>query len=176
MKIIEAMKQIKDLLRKAADLREKIQNYAADMSINTPTYENQRAKVDGWLQAHDDVLKEIEHLRVSITRTNVLTLVAIDIGGKKVTKPIAGWIQRRKDLAGLAKTAWSGLNQLEKTGKVREATINNPATDEPNTEIKIRRYYDPELRDKRVEMYSAEPAAIDGRLEVVNAVTDLVEK
>jgi len=31
------------------------------------------------------------------------------------------------------------------------------------------------VRDERLELYRSEPTIIDGQLEVVNAVTDLVE-
>jgi len=42
-------------------------------------------------------------------------------------------------------------------------------------EVKIVRYFDPTLRDSRLAIYSSEPQMIDASLEVVNAVTDLIE-
>ncbi len=44
------------------------------------------------------------------------------------------------------------------------------------TQIRIRRYYDPAVRDAKRELYRGEPSIIDGVLEVVNATTDLIEE
>ena len=144
MKIIEAMKQVKDLLRKAEDLRGKAAKHAADMTIHKPVYDNQHEIIAGWIQAHHDIMLEIERLRTAITRTNIQTDVTIEIGDKKITKPISAWIQRRKDLAAFDHKAWMMLGELERRGDVKEATIHAPGgTGEYNTEIHVRRYYDP---------------------------------
>jgi hypothetical protein len=45
----------------------------------------------------------------------------------------------------------------------------------PVTEVRIRRYYEPAERDKKVELYRTEPSVIDATLEVTNATTDLTE-
>jgi len=174
MKIIEAMKKIKDLQRKANDLRDKISRYAADVDVMTPTYENQAAKVAGWLQAHGDIVQEILHLRFSIQKTNVLTSVGIELGDQCVTKTIAEWIHRRRDLSGLDAVAWGALGRTEKAGQLKEGAITGP-TGEGSREVKIRRYYNPEKRDQKLDIYQSEPSTIDGRLEVINAITDLVE-
>ena len=41
-------------------------------------------------------------------------------------------------------------------------------------EIKIKRCYDQAERDDKVELFTSEPSLIDGRLEIANAVTDLI--
>lgn len=169
MKIIEAMKQIKVLLIKAEDLRGKIGVYHADVDFETPTYTDQRAQIAEWLQAHSDVLKQILHLRVAIQRTNLATLVTIELGGKAVTKTLTEWIHRRRDLAKLEGEAWAKLNDKGlRDGKIQR-TSGDPV------DVKVRRYYDPKERDAKMELYRSEPTVIDGTLEVVNAVTDLME-
>lgn len=173
MKLIEALKQTKDLARKADDLRGKIATFCADMTHEAPVYgteEQQRQQVASWLQAHSDVLKEILRLRVAIQRTNLETKVAIDIGSKTVTKTIAEWIHRRKDLAGYEAEAWGRLGDknLPSSAKIK-------STSGSDLETKIRRYYDPKQRDEMRELFISEKALIDGRLEIVNAVTDLIE-
>ena len=87
MKLIEAMKQIKDLQRKAEDLRKKIAVHCVDMSYETAVYPDQRAQVGSWLQAHGDIVKEILRLRVAIQRTNLATPVT---GPRRVGSRAAG--------------------------------------------------------------------------------------
>ena len=170
MKLIEAMKQIKDLQRKANDLRTKIGQCSADLDIETPLYEDQFGKVKGWLQAHSDLCREILRLRTAIQKTNLQTDVMVDIGGKTVEKTIAEWIHRRRDLATLELSAYQ---QLTDRG-LKETNFMQQSTGEKK-EIKIRRHYNPEERDRMVDLFQSEPLMIDARLEVVNAVTDLVE-
>lgn len=171
MKLIEAMKKLKDLNVKAEDLRKKVSLNCADLTIETPLYgADQKATVDGWIQAHSDLLKEILRLRVAIQRTNLATQVAIQIDGKAVTKSIAEWIHRRRDLAKLDQGMWATLGDRGlKESNVQTAPGGNV------TEVRIRRYYDPAQRDVKLELYRSEPSVIDATLEVTNAVTDLIE-
>lgn len=170
MKIIEAMKQIKDLQRKAEDLRAKVKGSSADYEHETPLYENQREKVTGWVQAHSDITKEILRLRLAIQRTNLATKVTIELGGNAVTKTITEWIHRRKDLATLELSMWQCLTDRG----LKEGYIGQ--TSGVPKEVKLRRYYDPEIRDKAIDALKSEPLLIDARLEVVNAVTDIIEE
>lgn len=170
MKLIEAMKMIKELQLKAEDLRKKISTYHAHMNFETPTYGKDQAEtVKGWLQSHGDILKEILRLRVAIQRTNLVTPVTIELGGKHVTKSIAEWIHRRRDLAGLDLAAWQQLNDKG----LKEGSAKNTAGD--LVEVKIVRYYDPAERDRNADLYRTEPSIIDRTLEVTNAVTDVIE-
>lgn len=170
MKIIEAMKKIKDLTVKAADLREKVGKHCSDLSIETPTYADQKAQIDAWMQSHHDILKEIETLRLGIQRTNILTNASIELDGKIITKPIAAWIHRRRDLATQEMNMWMKLSDRGlKESNVQ--TVPGGAV----TEVRIRRYYDPARRDVMHELFRSEPFKIDGTLEVINATTDLIE-
>ena len=170
MKIIEAMRKLKNLNVKAEDLRSKIAQFCADLTIETPTYPDQRKQVSEWLQAHGDVLKEILHLRVAIQRTNLATNATVELDGKAVTKTVAEWIHRRRDLAKLELDAWSKLTD-------RGLKEQNVQTSQGGavTEVRIRRYYDPLERDRKRTLYQSEPSTIDGVLEIINATTDLTE-
>jgi len=178
MKIIEALKSLKDLQRKASDIRDKIGTYCADMDIETPIYgtvEAQTKQLAEWLQSHHDIVKEIETLRVRIQRTNLQTMVSISFDGKNhIQKPIAAWIHRRKDLSKMEMTAWFGL-----TNRRLEPRALRKDPRDPNSEceriIQVRKYYDQKERDTMVELYTSESSKIDGALEMVNAVTDLCE-
>lgn len=169
MKLIQAMKAIKDLQIKAQDIRGKIAVYCTDLTFETPTYPDQKAQVSEWLQAHSDLMKEILKLRVSIQKTNILTPVTIELGGKQVTKTIAEWIHRRRDLAKYEQDAWGKLTDRG----LKEGTAKNSTGSE--VEVRLRRYYDPRERDTKVDLFRSEPSTIDSSLEVVNAVTDLIE-
>lgn len=169
MKIIEGMKRIKELLGKVSDLKEKVATHCADSDFETPLYTDQRAEVTGWIQGIRDTLFEVENLRFRIQKTNIATPVQISVGDKVVTKSIAEWIHRRRDLAGLELLSWSALTDRG----IREGTVKQ--SNGVEREIKIRRYYDAKERDKKIEQLKAEPHLIDSRMEVVNAVTDLLE-
>lgn len=168
MKIIEALKKIKDLQRKASDLRNKVQDCSAKMSFESDKYENQKEKVAGWLQSHHDILREIESLREKIAETNLRVMVPIEIGGKEVKKSIHSWISRRRDLAQLDMMAWRMLTDRG----LRDQAVRGETTKEV-VEFKVVQFFDPEERDRMIDMYKSEVVLIDSKLEVVNAVTDL---
>jgi len=169
MKLIEALKKLKDLARKAEDIRTLVKDNCARSSIETDRYENQGEKVAGWIQSHSDILKEISRLRVAIQRTNLATEVSIELGGKTVTKTIAEWILRRRELAALELRMWHGMTDRGLT----EGFVKGPSG-EP-VELKIIRHYSPDTRDRMKDELQTEPGVIDSRLEVVNAITDLME-
>ena len=173
MKLIQAMKKIKELQIKAEDLRSKVKQHCADLDYETPPYGNNQADtIKGWIQAHSDVLKEILALRMAIQRTNLATPVTIELGGKGVTKTIAEWIHRRRDLAKADLAMYSGLTDRG----LQEGRLPPTHAGGEERQVKIRRYFDPETRDVAIELYRTEPTTIDSTLEVINAVTDLIEE
>ena len=170
MKLIEGMKKLKDLSRKAEDMRGKISVNCAHLSVETPTYgDKQREQVREWLQAHEDISKEMLRLRMAIQRTNLATSVSIELGGKGVTKTITEWIHRRRDLAKLDADAWSKLGDKG----LKEGFGKNSLGEQ--IEVRIVRNFDPKERDAKIELYRSEPMTIDATLEVTNAITDLIE-
>lgn len=172
MKLIEALKKIKDLERKAQDIRKKIKDNSAISSIQTPPYgtEGQTKKVAEWLQAHSDLLKEILRLRVAIQRTNLDTEVTVELGKTIVKKSLAEWIHRRRDLAKLEIEAYKMLTDRN---IAEEAAVRLPSGEQ--AKVTIVRFFDPAVRDKMIDDLTTEISLIDGRLEIANAVTDLIE-
>lgn len=173
MKIIEALKKTKDLQRKADDIRSKIRDNCADLDVEKPAYETperQREQINEWLQSHSDILKEIESLRLDIQRTNLETQVVVEVSdGKHVTKSIAAWIHRRKDLSKLEASAWSQLTSRN----LKPTNYKTEGSDEVKI-ANIRKYYDQKKRDQMVEDFTSEPSRIDAALEIANATTDLI--
>lgn len=170
MKIIEALKSLKDLTQKAADLRVKIATHSAYLSVESPTYEDQKKQVREWLQAHEDLTREIAGLHVRISKTNLATSVAIKVGENLLTKSITEWVVRRRTLAALDLAAWSQL-----TDRGLKEQHFKPTADSKVTEVKIVRCYDPVLRDDKVTLYKGEPSLIDRTLEVANATTEVLD-
>lgn len=169
MKIVEALKLRKELLVKADDLRKKIGLHAAHLSIETPLYADQAGTVSGWLQAHESLTQEIAALSMRVQKTNLNTEVTIQLGGKSVTKVIAEWVLRRRELAKLDEQAWASLTDRN----LKEQNIQT-GPGQPITEVRIKRCYDATVRDAKISVYRDEPGLIDRTLEVVNATTDLL--
>lgn len=170
MKIIEAMKKVKDYQIKAEELRKKVSMFCAIQNIESPVYgAEQGNKIKEWLQGYHDTVKEILRLRVAIQRTNLATNVSLELDGKTITKSIAEWIHRRRDLAEMERGLWASLTDRQ----LKEGIITN--SQQEKVEVRIIRFYDPAERDKMVEMFRSEPMKIDSTLEVTNAITDLIE-
>jgi len=171
MKLIEAMKLIKELQVKREDLVKKVGAHCADLDFETPLYSDPKQQVAEWIQSHSDLCKEILRLRVLIQKTNLKTKVTIEIGGKSVEKTIAAWIHRRRDLAGFELAIWSALGDRG----LHEGQLPSSQLGGEQRTVKIRRYFCPLERDAKIELYRSEPSIIDRTLEVVNATTDLSE-
>lgn len=169
MKLIEGMKEIKALVLKTEDLRKKIAQYSAKPSYETNVYPDQAAQIKEWIQSHSDTVKRMKKIQAAIQTTNLNTIVPIFFGQELVQNSIAGWILRRRSLAGMEMQAWAALTDKGiKEGQIKQS-------DGSTMDIKIVRFYDPSERDKMIEFYRTEPGIIDRTLETVNAVTDLIE-
>jgi hypothetical protein len=176
MKIVEAMKQKKELLRKADDLKLKVRDNCASFEHETPQYGSDQAKqIKSWMDAHHDLLEEILKLGLRIQRTNMQTQVTITLGGKDISQSIAAWILRRgqgKQMKGLSADDFAMWSMLTDRGlKESKEMLSTGQV----LEKKIKRWFDPAERDKMKEMYMSEPQLIDAKLEVVNATTELLE-
>lgn len=176
MKLIEGLKKVKDLLRKAEDLREKLSKNCADLEIETPAYgtvAEQTQVVEGWLQSHRDIVKEIESLQLRIQRTNLEMEagVVVEDGEPPIRKTIAAWILRRRALADLERKAWGSLTNRG----IKPQPYKNKPDEDGVLVANVRKYYDQRKRDKMVEIYTSEASRIDSALEVANAVIDLME-
>jgi len=174
VKLIQALKQIKNLQRKADDILSKIKTHSAYSSHERPVYgdsqETQTKQVNEWIQSRTDIAKEILRLRIAIQKTNIAVPVSIEIDGKTITKSIAEWIHRRRDLANMDLQTWAALTDRNlKQGKLKDS--QGIVYD-----IGIVRCYVPEQRDIKMEIYRSEPTIIDSTLEIVNSVTDLIEE
>lgn len=170
MKIIEAMKRVKANKEKIADLQGKIGQFCANLNFETPTYGAETAnKIREWLQSCNDLTQENIRLLCAIQKTNIATAVTISLGENSITKSIAEWVWRRREYAAVDLKTWQQLTDRNlKEGQ----GMNSSGTP---VEVKLIRHFDPVMRDKKVAEFKSEPHEIDAALEVINAVTDLVE-
>lgn len=170
MKIIEAMKRVKANKEKINDLQIRIGQISAHLTHETPVYGDQTAEhVRSWAQACDDLSQENIKLLCAISRTNLATTATIKLGEKSITKTLAEWIWRRREYAALDLKTWAAMTDRGLKEGFAPSSTGVPL------DVKIVRNYDPQARDKKIAEYKSEPHEIDAALEVVNAVTDLVE-
>lgn len=169
MKIIEALKKIKYLTTKAADYRQKIGLYSADMDFDQPPFPDMKSKVSELLQGHADIVKEICNLKHKVQKTNCLHNLTIELNNTQVTKTLYEWIQRRRELSALELSAWNQLTDKGLSDKQYQQTTGAVGT------VKMRRYYDPAEKAKKVDQLKYEPVAIDAALEMANCTVDLLE-
>jgi hypothetical protein len=168
MKIIEAMKQIKALEHKAKDLLNFVQMHSSDLDIEAPVYLDQSGQVKSWIDAYVGALETIVSLQAKIQKTNTVTQVTIELGGNRISKTISEWIYRKNKIA-TEKSVWTALDGR----RLKDSSFIQ--TSGTVKEVKVRRYFDPELRDRKITGLSQEPFLIDSALEVINATTDLIE-
>ncbi len=170
MKIIEAMKRVKANKEKIADLQVKVGQFCATLNFETLTYGAETPqKIRDWMQSCTDLTQENVRLLCAIQRTNMATTASVMLGDRTVAKSIAEWIWRRREYAALDLKTWSSLTDRN----LREGTGQNSSG--TPIDVRIVRHFDPVRRDEMVAMYKSEPHEIDATLEVVNAVTDLIE-
>lgn len=168
MKIVEALKKVKDNRRKIEDLKKKIRSNAARLSYESSPYPNPSQKVESWVQSCRDLSLESVDLLERISRTNNAVEVTIEVGGNTITRTISGWVYRRREFAKLDLS----VQQCLTTGVLKEGTIDTANGEK--MDVTIIRHFDTEVRDNLLESLSEEPFLIDSRLEIVNATTDLV--
>jgi hypothetical protein len=169
MKIIEALKQVKANRKKIQDLQLKVRNNCAILNTESSAYKDLDKQVKGWLQSIQDLSRDTMELLVRIQKTNIVTPVTIELGGKAITRTISEWVYRRREFAQIEATTYRLLTDRG----LKEGTVTNSLGEK--VDQKIIRLFDAEERDRKVALFDEEPMVIDARLEVVNAVTDLVE-
>lgn len=169
MKIIEALKELKLNLKKIDDITKRIALNSARKSFETSPYPDPAKQVIDWLSSIKGLSQRNAELTLAIARTNAATMVTIELQGVAVTKSITEWIYRRKVGSVVELKAWAALtNRNLKDEQIRQ-------TDGTILDSKVALHYDQAQRDTIVDALTAEPTLIDTRLEIVNAVTELME-
>jgi len=141
------------------------------------TKDEHQAHINAQLQSVNDMVKEIENISLRITKTNMETMVTLTLGETKVTKSIAAWILRRRELARIQSTTYQMLGKNESRVQPQNYTKSGhePTDDNPIQVANPLKFFNRKERDDKVALYADEPIEINSKLEVVNATTSLLQ-
>jgi hypothetical protein len=173
VRIIEAMRKIKDNNVKISDLHVKIAQNSANLeSVKTEYGDRTGEMVASWVQSCLDLTQESARLGIAIQKTNIHTNVTIELGGKQVTKSIAEWVLRRRLYANIDESTYRNLTDKRLQPQAQQSSNNGlPVV----TVFNVVLNYDPVVRDTNIAVFREEPSKINAALEIVNATTDLIE-
>ena len=168
MKIIEVMKDLKLIEKKMQANREKISKYSAIVSTERPTFpteNDQRKEVTSLIQANIDLTTEYIRKKCLINKTN--DLVNVEIEGKNYT--ISELLLLKRKLANEMIQTYNSLSDHQAQMRLRNA----PAID--GKPAQVVRMYEEKTRNEGMAFWQELYHTIDSRLEVVNAMTDIIE-
>ena len=171
MTITEALKRLKLLEKRMNKNCEEIERYSSLLSNEKPffdTEQKQRAEVQSLIQSNMDLEKEYCEIKARIDYTNLMTMV--QIGDDR--RSIHGWlIVLRKTGRTLISTYSSLSTKQALSSQSRYASRDK---DSPSPMV-VRLYDENEKRNgerKWEDLTSGR--TIEGRLEVINATTELL--
>ena len=168
MTITEALKKLKRIEKRMAKNNEEIQRYASILSTEKPVFDSenkQKEEVAKLIQSNNDLEKEYETLKAAIDYTNMVTVVQIG----EETRTIHGWLTVLRKTGGLLIQTYRSLNTSEahsRQGRFRDREGTTPQI--------IRLYDENEKRNGQRKWEDLTTGKeIEGRLEVINATTNL---
>lgn len=169
MKIIEAMKELK-LLEKRIELNNSILGkYNSRLSISMPEFktdEDQKAKVAESIQSNEDIVTRYLKLKSDIEYTNLM--VRIEYGGK--TYSLSELLTMKRKGLGFLNSTYKSLDSSK-----TEVAVRGIKTTESAKEVTVVKYYDEAMKMNKLREIQDMLYHMDGRLEVVNATTELME-
>ena len=170
MKLIEAMKRLRVIEKRMEKNVEYINRYASTISSDKPlfdTEEKQRREVKALIQSNQDLMNEYLILKKKIESTNLSTVVSM--GGFSYT--ISDLLVIKRRLAKLMMATFEALN--ENQGRQREKfSAVGPDGKRPY----VVRFYNEEERNEGLRKWQELADNIDSRLEVLNAMTTIVNE
>ena len=170
MKIIEGLKELKLIESRMKKNAEQIEKYSSVLDTERCHFENeavQTREVEQLVQANKDLQERYLQLKISIEHTNLATKVQIE--GQKKDYSIYELIIIKRKLGSLIKQTYEAMNRKQADMR-RIKSMTSQATP-----VKVITLYDERKKNEALENHEKLMSNIDGRLEVVNAVTDLIE-
>jgi len=171
MKIVEALKRLRIIEKKIGSNNTEATAYASGLSTRKPLFESenkQEDEVKSITQSSVDLIKEYLRLKRLLDLTNLS--VTVEIQGE--TRPIAEWLIVKRKVADMVISVYAALNDMAASGARREDRSFESGGKTPQ----VVRYYKEADKLKHLRHWQDLREAIDGRLEVVNATTDLAEE
>lgn len=166
MTIIEGLKRLKVIEKRMAKNAEDITRYASMVSTEKECFENQKKEVGSLVQANGDLGKEYLRLKLQIEKTNFS--VTAEIGGETYT--ITELLTIRRKMAARNMATYKALNDSAGTDRL----ASTPAVQSGKPAYVVR-FYDEKEKNQALLKWQELYDNIDARLEVLNAVTQLVD-
>lgn len=168
MKIVEALKRLRIIEKKIASNCTEVTKYSAIVSSQKPLFESadrQRKEVESITQSSMDLVTEYLRLKRRLDLTNLNVMVTINGD----SRTIAEWLIVKRKIADLVIAIWNAQNDSSAQTARRDERMYGTSGQSTN----IDRFYSEEEKNNMLRRWHDLKAAIDGRLEVVNATTDL---
>lgn len=172
MTIVEGLKKLRVLEKRAESTTVAISEYSSKVSTEKPAFGSdaeQRQEVSGRVQANLDLVEDMLKLKRRIDTTNLA--VELKIGGQ--TRSIADWLLIKRKLGGIILGTIMALST--RTGDRRRMEMRGSSMGPDNAPVHVERMYDEAVKNKQLREWQDRLAEIDGRLEVVNATTPLLD-
>lgn len=167
MKLIEAMKSLRLLEKRMWDNASRITTYASWASTERPhfgTEEEQNKQVNALVQANYDLMNEYLKVKRNIERTNLETIVEVEW----ISYTLSDLLVIKRKLGRQMVSTYQAMND----SRVRWGQWARDVNWEPPMMVQ---YYDEQVKNEGIMKWENLYNAIDSRLEVVNATTDLIE-
>ncbi len=169
MKIIEALKNLKTIQKRMEKNCQEITQYCAYVSTETPAFETedkQRSEVATRIQANMDLEAEYLRLKKAIETTNLNVKITIGVRTYTITELIS-----IKRVMGKYHTmTYAALNPQVVMNRLNEVFRKGIDGTNPARVIVL---YKEEDKNKNLRDWEDFMSQIDGKLEVLNAETEL---
>jgi uncharacterized protein YcbK (DUF882 family) len=169
MKIIEALKNLKTIEKRIAKNCEDITKYAAWVDIETipfETEEKQKAEVGSLIQANLDLEIEYLRLKTAIETTNL----AVQVTVKDRTYSISNLVTLKRKAKDFRTKTYLALDGRGAVARMQQIYAKGFDAGNPP---KVVAAYKEEDKNKAIRDWADFVDSIDGKLEVVNAETEL---
>ena len=168
MKIIEGMKRLRVIEKRMESQQRAITEYSSKLSTEMPraqTKEDQAKEVASLIQSNNDLCAEYLKTKRSIEYTNLK--VTVELQGKSYC--ISDLLVIKRKLSKMMVATYRSLNDCMAQSRLRSA----PKFDGETPKVEV--LYDEREKLENIRKWQDLEDAIDSRLEVVNATTDLVD-
>ena len=166
MKLVEAMKKLQIITKRMDSNTKDINRYSSIMSNERPEFgseEEQKKEVAGLVQANKDLMEQYLTLKKQIERTNLET--EVDVDGE--TRTISEWLVIRRKMAKMMEATYIALNDNTARGRM--------AYNSGDKMPQVVKMFDEKVRLEGLNKWQTMADEIDGRLQVINGLTDIVE-
>ena len=172
MTITEGIKQLKIIQKRMLANQQDINKYASKLNSEKAifeTEEEQKKQVQSLIQANEDLLVRYLDLKKNIEYTNLM--IQVDLGGKKYF--LSDLIVLKRKLGELIVGTYNQLNTNAASSKMLINRGSNTMVD--GKPIQVEMMYNEKAKNEKLREWKDLLDAIDGKLETINATTDLME-